>query len=325
MSEIHPHDMPIEEGYWRALMEGGESGGMAAPPPDPIEVWQSLGLAQPDELETLSVGQPDQGWDSARQAMENETVLDLPVVGFNRGGLLVDWQGHQGFVPASHLSELSPYLDEQEREQELCQRVGDTLCLKVIEVDPDRRRLVLSERATRTDENRRRECLDQLAPGLLCSGRVTNLCSFGAFVNIGDMEGLVHISEISWGRVSHPSDVLTPGQQIDVYVLNIDRDRGRVGLSIKRAQPDPWETLEERYQVGQVVEATITNVVEFGAFAQVEDGIEGLIHVSELAENTPANPSSIVQEGSHVQLRVINLDGERRRLGLSLRQAAPLD
>lgn len=325
MIELSP-DTPLDEGYWEALLESEETEGMPAPPVESSEIWASLGMAAPEEAEATeqtTVHPSDKGWVAAVEAMDNEAVLELAVVDFNRGGLLVDWYNHQGFVPASHLANLSPFLDEQQREQELRSLVGQPLCLKIIEVDPDRRRLVLSEKATRSDENRRQELLDNLKVGEIRSGNVTNICSFGAFVNTGGIEGLVHISEMSWGRVNHPSDVLSPGQELEVYVLNIDRERGRVGLSIKRALPDPWRTLGERYELDQMIQATVTNVVDFGAFAEVEEGIEGLIHVSELANENFAHPRNVVSEGSSVWVRVISMDSEKRRLGLSLRQATP--
>jgi small subunit ribosomal protein S1 len=149
---------------------------------------------------------------------------------------------------------------------------------------------------------------------------VTNLCSFGVFVDLGGLEGLVHVSELSWGRVEHPGDVLEPGQPVEVYVLNVDRERKRVGLSVKRLQPDPWQSVEERYRVGQIVEGVVTHVVDFGAFARVEEGLEGLIHVSELAEGNFLHPRNVVQEGDIVAVRVLNIDGARRRMGLSMRQ-----
>ena len=198
--------------------------------------------------------------------------------------------------------------------------VGARLRLKIIELDPDQNRFVLSERATSRDEDLRQTFLDRLSPGDICRGVVTNLCSFGAFVDLGGLEGLIHVSELSWGRVEHPKDVLETGQPVEVYVINVDRNRGRVGLSLKRLQPDPWLFVEERYQVGQVVEGVITHVVDFGAFARVEDGLEGLIHVSELADRDILNPRSVVNVGDTVKALVINVDSERRRMGLSLRQ-----
>jgi small subunit ribosomal protein S1 len=146
------------------------------------------------------------------------------------------------------------------------------------------------------------------------------LTAFGAFVDLGGVEGLVHISEISWQRVGHPSEVLELGQSLQVFVIDVDPDQGRIGLSLKRLQPDPWLDVEERYQVGEVVEGTITNVVSFGAFARLEEGLEGLIHVSELAEGEFFHPNNIVREGDQVRVCVLNVDGKRRRLGLSLRR-----
>jgi small subunit ribosomal protein S1 len=152
-------------------------------------------------------------------------------------------------------------------------------------------------------------------------GYITNVCAFGAFVDLGGLEGLVHISEISWGRVNHPADVLKTGDAVEVYVISVDRGAKRVALSLKRLKPDPWATIRERYQFGQLISGTITNVVSFGAFMRVEDGVEGLIHVSELAEGQFLHPRNVVQEGDVVTARVLNIDSTQRRLGLSLRKA----
>jgi len=198
--------------------------------------------------------------------------------------------------------------------------VGTRLQLKIIELDPEQRRFVLSERTSRLDEDRRQELLNTLSPGDICQGHVTNLCSFGAFVDLGGLDGLVHVSELSWGRVEHPRDVLEHDQPVEVYVLNVDRERGHVGLSIKRLQPDPWQSAEEHYQVDQVVKGVITHVVDFGAFTRVEEGLEGLIHVSELAEGNFIHPRNVVQEGDVVDVRILSIDSDQRRMGLSLRQ-----
>jgi small subunit ribosomal protein S1 len=248
---------------------------------------------------------------------EGET-LELPVVGSNRGGVLVGWNGLRGFVPASHLLDLTPSADEEQRQQELRRFIGTKLPLKIIELDQDSNRFVLSERATQVDDGRREEVLGNLEPGDLCKGRVTNLCSFGAFVDLGGFEGLVHISELSWGRVGNPSDVLQSGQPVEVYVLNVEPERERVGLSIKRLQPNPWESVDDRYSIGQVVEGSVTHVVDFGAFVQVEVGLEGLIHVSELAAGSPCNPHDVLSEGDDVSVEVLNIDSARRRMGLRL-------
>jgi small subunit ribosomal protein S1 len=311
---------PPDEGYWEALLRDGENG-PAAPPISQEALWNDQSFAPPSSSPAATEPTDvQQQWESVREAMERGTVIELSVVGCNRGGVLVGWNGLRGFVPASHLVNLSSSANEDERYSELRNLVGSQLRLKVIELDPKRRRFVLSERASLLDENHRQELLDTICPGDVCQGRVTNLCSFGAFVDLGGVEGLVHVSELSWGRIEHPSDVLETDQAIEVYVLNVDRGRGRVGLSTKRLQPDPWQLVEEQYQVGQIVRGVITHVVDFGAFAQIEEGLEGLIHVSELAEGNFIHPRNVVQEGDTVTARILNIDGERRRMGLSLRQ-----
>jgi len=310
-----PGDELPDEGYWEALLRGGENG-QAAFAADQASQWDRDDF-MPTAEESVAI---DNQWENARLAMEQGEVIELPVVGCNRGGVLVGWDGLRGFVPASHLVDLSPHANENERYGELQRLVGTRLHLKIIELDSEQSRFVLSERATRFDEIRRQELLDELCPGDIRQGRVANLCSFGAFVDLGGLEGLVHISELSWGRVEHPSNVIEPGELVEVYVINVDRERGRVGLSTKRLQPDPWQLVEERYQVGQLVESVITHVVDFGAFACVEDGLEGLIHVSELAEGNFIHPRNVVREGDTVSARILNIDKVRRRMGLSLRQ-----
>ena len=318
MVEWVPGDAPPDENYWAALLSQGEN---ARTPPAVIQMdaWGGASVDVPDESASEPAGVKD-AWRTAREAMDRGEVLQLPVVGCNRGGVLVAWNGLRGFVPASHLVDLVPSVDEGERYRELRRLVGSRIHLKIIELDSEQGRFVLSERASRLDESRRQDLLDSLCPGDICDGQVTNLCSFGAFVDLGGLEGLAHVSELSWGRVEHPSDVLDPGQTVEVYVLNVDRERNRVGLSIKRLQPDPWQSAEERYRAGQVIEGTITHVVNFGAFARVEDGLEGLIHISELAEGNFLHPRNVVQEGDVVNARILNIDSERRRMGLSMRQ-----
>jgi small subunit ribosomal protein S1 len=267
----------------------------------------------------------DGRWEHAQRCLDTGEILELEATGYNRGGLLVEWDGLRGFVPASHLLEFSPYVDEELRLAELARRVGTRLQVKVIELDPREERFILSQRMTTDETERRAEFLEELAPGDVCQGHVTNLCSFGAFVDLGAVEGLIHISELSWGRVDHPSDVLDRGQLVDVYVLNVDPAEGRVGLSFKRMLPDPWETVEERYHSGQLVEGVVTNVVSFGAFMRIEEGLEGLIHVSELAEGSFLHPRNVVNEGEKVVALVLSLDSRRRRMALSLRQVQSED
>jgi small subunit ribosomal protein S1 len=244
-------------------------------------------------------------------------LVSLEVESYNRGGLLVRWMDVVGFVPASQLCDGIRYGDEGERLQDLSTRVESSLTLKVIEVDATKNRLILSERAARHIEEPDLNVLDELNPGDVCHGRITNLCTFGAFVDLGGVEGLIHISELSWGRVSHPADVLQSGQEVEVYVLNVDRSQGRVGLSLKRLLPDPWNSVEERYQVGQVVEGEITNLVNFGAFVRLEEGLEGLIHASELGGPSGSGIHSL-REGDLVMVRINSIEGSRHRIGLSL-------
>jgi len=325
-----PPGAPLSEGYWQALLRDGEFG-KAAPTVSRADLWEERvsEVEKGPEATTESID-AEASWERAQELMAQGEVLELPVVGSNRGGLLVGWNGLQGFVPASHLLEVEPSADERERQEELRRLVGTRLSLKIIELDPDNDRFVLSERAAQVDGKQEEGLLEELEPGDVCRGRVTNLCSFGAFIDLGGFEGLVHISELSWGRVGHPSDVLKPGEPVSVYVLNVEPERERVGLSIKRLEPNPWQSVEERYQVGQIVKGTVTHVVDFGAFIQVEDGLEGLIHVSELAPGTPesaqgrsCDPHDVLQPSDSVSVEVLTVDGARRRMGLRLKHVEP--
>lgn len=324
-----PWEEPLEQEYWLALLEQGEHP-MSTPPftrneADRHETPEPK-VEKPNPPQTVDTTTPSQplsdapNWELAQAYLEQSQVLTLPVTDHNRGGIIVDWNGWPGFVPASHLLSLPSYLTEEQRRNELAARVGAHIKLKIIELDPERNRLILSEKAVFSEHDHADQLMDGFCPGDILRGRVTNLCSFGAFVDLGGVEGLIHISELSWGRVGHPSDVLCVGQEAEVYVLNIDRHQRRIGLSLKRLQPDPWSSLEERYVEGQLVQGKITNVVSFGAFARIEDGVEGLIHVSELVEGD-LHPRNVISEGETVTVRIVNIDSANHRLGLSLRQA----
>jgi small subunit ribosomal protein S1 len=309
---------PPDESYWAALLREGEVSDAGTQQPSTGD-WDGFEVLLASNS-TMRSDQEQKEWDAVQHAFENDQTVELPVVGYNRGGLLVEWGSLRGFVPASQLVDFPPVIDAQSRRGELVARIGQKLNLRVIELDRVQNRLILSERAAQVQPGTRANVLDTLRRGDICEGRVTNLCDFGAFVDLGGLEGLIHISELSWGRVGHPRDILTRGDTIKVYVMEVNRDRGRVALSIKRLQPDPWETVERRYRVGQMVEGVITNVVDFGAFACVEEGLEGLIHVSELAEGHFLHPRNVVREGERVRACILNIDGQARRLGLSLRQ-----
>ncbi|MBN1286096.1 MAG: S1 RNA-binding domain-containing protein [Anaerolineae bacterium] len=311
-----------DEGYWAALLEQGEFADLEAveEPRDGSHAWDNYDIGNGARRATEYEDGFASDWQMVRQTYEQDETVELMVIGYNRGGLLVGWNNLRGFVPASQLVYFPEGDEGLGRREELADRVGETLRLRVIELDPLQNRLILSERAAQVRPGTRASLLTQLKSGDIIRGRVTNLCDFGAFVDLGGLEGLIHISELSWGRVGHPKDLLARGQDVKVYVMGVDRANGRIALSLKRLQPDPWETVEERYQVGQMVEGLVTNVVDFGAFACIEEGLEGLIHVSELAEGHFLHPRNVVQEGQIVQARILNIDGAARRLGLSLRR-----
>jgi small subunit ribosomal protein S1 len=261
-------------------------------------------------------------WSWARQLYESDDTVELPAIGYNRGGLLVQAHGLRGFVPVSHLVNLPPAGEGADRSDQLSALVGTTLCLKVIEFDPERGRLVFSQRAAQAGPGCRAELLARLCPGDRISGTVTNITRFGVFVELGGVEGLIHVSELSWGRVRHPSDAVCCGQPVEVKVLSVDREQGRVALSLKDLMPDPWQTVEDRYKVGEIVEGVVTNVVRFGAFVGLEEGLEGLVHISEFGNGSMCDAQNGLQEGEHIRARVVHIDGAGRRLGLSLRLAA---
>jgi small subunit ribosomal protein S1 len=296
---------PLDEGYWSALLN---------------EASYTPAVKDAAESSTGPVmhGSPED-WDELARLRDADASLSLPVIGFNRGGLLVEWRTLRGFVPASQLVEFPIQAAESARRQAMLDYVDQILTLRIIELNPDRNRLIVSERAAQALPGGRAQILVSVTPGTTVSGIVTNLTDFGAFLDLGGLEGLIHISELSWGRVSHPAAILQRGQHVDAFVLEVDRTTARIALSVKRLYPDPWKTCEERYAVGQMVAATVTNVVDFGAFASIEDGLEGLIHVSELAEGQFLHPRNVVSEGQQISARILSIDGRARRMGLSLR------
>lgn len=310
-----------DESYWQALMVQGEF----APPCDPHELARALHFpdlgpptAPDQEAVRLTQGAPED-WERAKEDLHQHRVLELRVSGCNKGGVLVDYHSIQGFVPTSHMLNLPRLPNADERVRMLSQKIGQTLRLRIIEIDLARSRLILSERAAQEDERALR-LWQTVKPGDVLDGVITRLQHFGAFVDVGGVEGLIHVSELSWGRVDHPRDVVQPGDRVRVYVLAVKPNQRKMALSLKRLKPDPWAHVEERYQVGDIVEGVVTNVVDFGAFVRLEEGLEGLIHLSELANGHFLHPRNVVQEGQRVWVRVLQVDGKNRRLGLSLRQ-----
>ena len=292
-------------------------------------------VIQPESSEghailSLKRANTERQWRIAEEQYKNGELLKAKVIDFNKGGLIVDVAGIRGFVPISQIlnlkrEEVASGGENQETAAKLQSMKDKELQLKIIEINRARNRLILSERLAVQEwrQRRREELLDELKPGEVRKGVVSNLANFGAFVDLGGADGLVHISQLAWSRVNHPSEVLHVGQEVEVQVLNVDKEKKKIGLSIKRAEVDPWTTVEQRYTPGQVVTGVVTKIAPFGAFARIEDGIEGLIHQSELTPG--ADPKTVLHEGTQLQLRILRIEAERRRLGLSLRQADELD
>ncbi len=265
----------------------------------------------------------EKSWRRLHHAYEHNEIIQARVVNYNKGGLLVDLDGIRGFVPSSQVSSITSGPDNQ-KQSDMSRLVGQDLTMKVIELNRSRNRLILSERraSQALREDKKQELLTALAAGDLCTGVVSSICHFGVFVDIGGIDGLVHLSELSWGRVKHPEEIVRVGETVRVYVLSIDSDRKRISLSLKRTQHEPWATVGERYHPGQVIQGTITQLAAFGAFARIEEGIEGLIHISEFGSETIQHPRDVVAEGDTVQVRIIRIDATRKRMGLSLRLPA---
>ena len=279
----------------------------------------------------------EQGWRSLEKAMESGEVIEGKIAGFNRGGSIIEVEGVQGFVPMSQLisvprerfriyQEEGASIPAEEREaiqNAQTAEIGRDIQMKVLEVNRSRNRAIFSERQA-VQESRDRlkaKLIQELSEGEVRKGVVTGISSFGAFVDLGGADGLIHISELSWSMVNSPEEVVSVGQEVDVYVLRVDAENMKIALSLRRLQPEPWETIHERHNVGDVVDAKVTKLTNFGAFARVEDSIEGLIHISELSARMINHPREVVREGDDVRVKILRIEPERRRLGLSLKQA----
>jgi small subunit ribosomal protein S1 len=264
-------------------------------------------------------------WQTANQLLESQDIHKSKVIGCNRGGLLVSLGLLRGFLPNSQINPRR-FANRRPTNEQLQKLIGEVVSLKVIEVDQERNRLILSERAATKEirEERRARLLDEIQEGDEYDGRVINLTNYGAFVDIGGIEGLVHLSELSWKRVSNPADILTVGEEVQVSVLSVDQERQRIALSIKRLEPDPWTLIDELYEEGQLIEANITRLTKFGAFARLNDqyGLEGLIHISELSDGHVEHPREVIKSSDNVMVRIIRIDPDQRQLGLSLKQVA---
>ncbi len=270
---------------------------------------------------SINMGLQQYDWDEARALMDRDEVVEVSVTGHNRGGVLVRWKSLEGFIPSSHMVTVSAGLQGNERREALNNLVNQPVGVKVIEVDQDRRRLIFSEREAQREwrAQQKARLLATLNEGDVVRGTVTGLRDFGAFVNLGGADGLIHVSELAWHRVDHPRDVLKIGDEIEVYVLSLDRNTNRIALSRKRLLPDPWDDALERYHEGMFVEGTVTNVVDFGAFIALDDGLEGLLHLSEMGDGSLKEPHSYVKKGDRLQLRISRLEPDQRRVGFTQR------
>ena len=266
-------------------------------------------------------------WIKAEELLASGEIVEGEVIGYNKGGVIVPYGRIRGFVPISHLSDVTPGMGERRRQQRLARLRGETIGVKIIEVDRHRHRLVMSQREAQKEweEKKRGELMETLQPGETRVGRVSGMRDFGAFVDLGGADGLVHISELSWHRIEHPREVVRLGDEIEVYVLGVDQESGRISLSRKKLLENPWDTVAERYVQNQLVEGKITRILDYGAFAEIEPGVEGLLHVSQLSRITVEDPRSVVNEGEVHLLRVVSIDQKRQRIGLSLKAVTPTE
>jgi len=262
------------------------------------------------------------GWELVEKMQESNESFEGTIDGYNKGGLIVLVHGLRGFIPASQISMARRSLVQGDTPDRWAKMIGETISVRIIEVDRARRRLILSERAANPESRQslKERVIEGLEEGQVYTGRVTSVADFGAFVNVNGADGLVHLSELSWERVTHPSEVLEVGQEVKVKVISVDKEKKRIGLSIRALKGDPWNEKIAKFKVGQLVEGTITRLTKFGAFARLEGDVEGLIHISELSENRINHPKESVKEGDVLTLRVIRIDEDQRRIGLSLRK-----
>ena len=296
----------VDDGWWDSVLAEEER--YVTPP---------VKRATPVPEKSADQPQPAPDWAEVRTLYHQDRIVDLEVTGYNRGGVLVEGDGLYGFVPYSHLVDLASS-PEKKRDGGLEAYIGRTLQLKVIECAPEDGRVVFSERAALAEPGKRMNLFNTLQTGHTVTGNVTNITDFGVFIDLGGVEGLIHISELSWGRVSHPGKIVKLGEKIDAQVLEISPERCRVALSLKRLLPNPWEKADTDFSVGQIVPAVITSVVSYGAFARLEAGVEGLIHASEMPLNSDQTVRDIVSEKQEIQVRILHVDAANQRMGLSL-------
>ncbi len=304
-NQFSDQDIPIyDEGWWASVLAEEDSQTVQAPD-------------KPSKLDESP--KPAINWERAMSLYRQDDIIELNVSGYNRGGILVEGDGLNGFVPCSHLMDLPTQTNEERREDYLSVYVGRKLRLKVIECVQEEARMVFSERAARAEAGKRPALFNTIQAGQHISGEVTNITEFGVFVDLGGVEGLIHISELSWGRVTNPGQVCQVGQCVEVQVMEVSPERCRIALSLKRLLPNPWEFAQERYPINTVVPAIVTALASFGAFARLEEGLEGLIHSSEIPLPPHKTIKDVLLPGQCVQVRVLQVESSRQRLGLSMK------
>ena len=317
-TQVSPQE-PHLKTYPQVESAPSSAGGQESQPGAEVLQREIVGAEAEAQAQGTS-GSNGQTWAYIAELYERDQSIELMVTGYNRGGILVKLEDTTGFVPISHLVQITHVCTPEDSTEEALQHyVGKVVSLKVIEFDSARERVVLSERAAQAESGRRLQLLDEINVGDCLHGIVTTIAKFGVFVDLGGVEGLIHISELSWGRIQHPKDIVAVGDALRVAILDIDHERSRVALSLKRLQPNPWDGIEQRYQPGQVVDAVITGVVPFGAFARLDLGVDGLIHASELGENGD-RPVELLHKGQRVQVSILTIDPEHQRMGLRLQQ-----
>jgi small subunit ribosomal protein S1 len=299
---IPPKSPPCEP-YWMALLEQGALS--CSKSPGPWE-WTEKSAIAPHI------------WDKAQTAYESHEILTLEIVDYNKGGLITRWEDVECFIPASHLLAYPFPADPVAREVCFQEYVGQEMGLCIIEVDPSRNRILLSERQVEDCESHQVQWPAWLKPGALCEGDVTSVRPFGAFVDIGPLEGMIHISEISWSRVRHPEEFLKAGDTVQVLVLDVDREQQRVGLSAKRLKSNPWDTVEEQINCGDDLTGKIASVERFGVFVELVDGLEGLLHVSEICKGDQDTLYRNYQVGQTIDVRVLDITPNEHRIALGL-------
>jgi small subunit ribosomal protein S1 len=311
----HQTIMPeTDEGWWESVLAEEQRYATSA-----HHVFASKANSQVETVHVPVVEPVHINWEQVKDLYSEDRIIAIKVTGHNRGGLLVEGDELSGFIPFSHLIELAGKEPETDRDLSLETYVGKTLNVKVIECVPDDGRVVFSERAALSEPGRRAELFHSLEKGDQVTGTVTNVTDFGVFVDIGGVEGLIHISELSWGRVSHPRQIVSLGEQIKVLVLDISAERCRVALSLKQLTSNPWAHADTEFGEGKIVPAVITSVLSYGAFARLDAGVEGLIHASEMSLEPSQTPREILSDGQRVEVRVLHLDATHQRLGLSMR------